>query len=278
MQCAFSLRQTIKLLSIVLLVFSSTACKKNNEVKEVEVTKRTALEMYTSAKKSLDGGAWDNAIRRYAALRRHYPFGHYTEQGMLELAYAQYRRFQMEEAIVTLNRFVKNYPAHDHLDYAYYLKGLIYFNSERGFFQRVNPDQAADRNQENIQNAFTSFKDFLERYPDSEFAPDARKRMIYLKNQMAAYELRVGKYYLRRQAPIAALNRAKFVLESYQDTPAVADSMALMVEAYKLLGEDALADQSKDVLAQNYPSHEYLEDGSIDLETELISWSDLWPF
>ena len=278
MQHAFSLKQTIKLFSIVLLLFSFTACRKNNEVKEVEVTKRTALEMYTSAKKALDGGAWDNAITRYAALRRHYPFGHYTEQGMLELAYAQYRRYQMEEAIVTLDRFIKNYPAHDHLDYAYYLKGLIYFNSEKGLFQKIKPDSAADRNQDNARNAFTAFKDFLERYPSSEFAPDARQRMIYLKNQMAAYELLVGKYYLRRKAPIAALNRAKFVLESYQDTPAVADSMALMVEAYKLLGEDALAGQTREILAQNYPSHEYLSDGEINLDTELISWSDFWPF
>jgi len=142
MQYAFSLKQASRLSLIVLLFFSFTACRKNNDVKEVEVTKRSALEMYTSAKKALDGGAWDNAIDRYSALRRHYPFGHYTEQGMLELAYAQYKRYRMEEAIVTLNRFFKNYPAHDHLDYAYYLKGLIYFNSERGFFQKVKPDEA----------------------------------------------------------------------------------------------------------------------------------------
>jgi len=155
---------------------------------------------------------------------------------------------------------------------------LVYFNSEREYYHKVKPDEAGDRNQENVRNAFTAVKDVLERYPNSDFAPDARKRMIYLKNQMAAYELRVGKYYLRRQAPIAALNRAKFVLESYQDTPAVADSMALMVEAYKLLGEDALADQSREVLVQNYPSHEYLRNGEIELDTELISWSDFWPF
>ncbi len=266
---------------VLVLLFGSLilqGCGKKDEVREVEVTKLTALEMYLSAKRALDGGVWSTAADKYKALRSHYPFGHYTEQGYLELAYAEYKMYQMEQAISTVDRFIKNYPAHKNLDYAYYLKGLIYFDSDRGFIQRLNPDTAADRNQDNIRNSFTAFKNFIERYPDSSYAEDAKMRMVYLKNQLAAYEVKVATYYLRRGAPIAAVNRAKFVLESFQDTPAVANALALMVESYKKLDEIELANQSKAVLVNNYPDHSYLVDGKLDLSTDVLKWRDLWPF
>lgn len=266
---------------ILILLLSSMllqGCGKKDEVREVEVTKLTSLEMYLAAKRAMDAGAWSTAIDKYRALRSHYPFGHYTEQGYLELAYAQYKIYQMEQAVSTVDRFIKNYPAHKNLDYAYYLKGLIFFDSDRGLMQRINPDSSADRNQDNIRNAFTAFKNFIERYPDSSYAPDARKRMVYLKNQLANYEVQVASYYLRRGAPIAAVNRAKFVLESFQDTPAVGNALALMIESYKKLDESELAEQSKQMLAANYPSHSYLQDGAIDLSTDVLTWRDIWPF
>ncbi len=269
----------IKLLLLVLLSsMILQGCGKKDEVREVEVTKLSSLEMYLAAKRALDAGVWSTAADKYKALRSHYPFGHYTEQGYLELAYAQYKLYQMEQAVSTVDRFIKNYPAHKNLDYAYYLKGLIYFDSDRGFIQRVNPDKAADRNQDNIRNAFTAFKNFIERYPESSYAPDARKRMVHLKNQLAAYEVQVASYYLRRGAPIAAVNRAKFVLESFQDTPSVANALALMVESYKTLDEDELAAQSQAMLSANYPNHSYLSDGKINLDTDVLKWSDIWPF
>ncbi len=253
-------------------------CGKKDDIREVEVTKLSALEMYLAGKRSLDAGAWSTAADKYKALRSHYPFGHYTEQGSLELAYAQYKMFQMEQAISSVDRFIKNYPAHKNLDYAYYLKGLIYFDSDRGLMQRINPDKAADRNQDNIRNAFTAFKNFIERYPESSYAADAQKRMIHLKNQLAAYEVQVARYYLRRGAPIAAVNRAKFVLESFQDTPSVPDALALMVESYKKLDEVELATQSKEMLTANFPNHSYLNDGELDLSTDVLKWEDIWPF
>ncbi len=165
--------------ALLLTLLLIQGCSKKNEVREVEVTKKTDLEMYLEAKRALDAGVWASAIQKYKDLRSHYPFGHYTEQGYLELAYAQFKTYKMEEAVVTVDRFLKNYPAHKNLDYAYYLKGLIYFNSDRGFFERANPPEVADHNQDNIRNAFTAFKNFIERFPDSAYAPDAHKRMVY---------------------------------------------------------------------------------------------------
>ena len=254
------------------------ACSKKNEVREVEVTKKSDLEMYLEAKRTLDAGVWQGAIQRYKALRSHYPFGHYTEQGYLELAYAQYKVFKMEEAVVTVDRFIKNYPAHKNLDYAYYLKGLIYFESDRGFLERANPSEVADHNQENLRNAFTAFKNFIERYPDSDYTADAHKRMVFLKNRLAAYELHVAKYYLRRGAPVAAINGCRCVLESFQDTPLRANALALMVESYNMMEEPELAEQSKAQLMTDFPNHGYLQTGELDLKTELFEWTDLWPF
>ncbi len=264
--------------SLLMILMVLQGCSKKNEVREVEVTRKTDLEMYLEAKRALDAGAWSSATEKYKDLRSHYPFGHYTEQGYLELAYAQYKTYKMEEAVVTVDRFIKNYPAHKNLDYAYYLKGLIYFNSDRGFLERANPPDVADHNLENIRNAFTAFKNHIERFPDSTYAADAHKRMIYLKNQLAAYEVQVAKYYLRRGAPIAALSRCKFVLESYQDTPATPIALALMTEAYYKLEEPELAEQSKAQLAANFPNEDYLTTGKMSLKTELLDWSDMWPF
>ncbi|KAA3645092.1 MAG: outer membrane protein assembly factor BamD [Proteobacteria bacterium] len=263
------------ILMLVLSLGLLQSCGKKNEVREVEVTKETALEMYLEAKRALDAGVWTAAENKYKDLRAHYPFGHYTEQGYLELAFAQYKLFKMEQAISTINRFIKNYPAHKNLDYAYYLKGLVYFNSDRGLMQRINPDNSADRNQENIRNAFSAFKDFVERYPASDYAPDARQRMVYLKNQLAAYETQVAAYYLRRGAPIATISRCKFVLQAYQDTPAVPDALALMAAAYEKLDEQELATETKSVLSANYPNHEYLSTGEVNTDTTVLQWSDI---
>ncbi len=267
-----------KVFMLTVLALMLAGCGKKDEIKEVEVTRQSALEMYKDAKRVLDAEAWSLAVDRYKKLRSHYPFGHYTEQGTIELAYAQYKSYKMEEAVTTVERFIRNYPAHENLDYAYYLKGLIYFESDRGLIQKLRPDQMADRNQENVKNAFLAFKNFIERYPDSPYAPDARQRMIYLKNQLAYFELNVGKYYLRRGAPVAALNRAKFVIESFNNTPAVPDALALMIASYEMIDDADLAQQTRTLLQSNYPEHPYLRNGKLDLSTSLISWKDFWPF
>ena len=272
------MRKFYALCLIMFLLLGVSACKKNKKKDSVEVTKFSAETLYNRSKKYMDIGVWSNAIAGYKHLRNQYPFGRYAEQGSLELSYSYYRNFEMELAISTLDRFIKNYPAHEHLDYAYYLKGLIYFESERGLMQRVNPDISKDRNQENAKQAFVAFKTFIEKFPNSNYAADAEKRMIYVRNQLAAFELQVAKYYLRRKAYVASINRSKYVLESFQKTNSVADSIAVMAEAYKQLGRDELAKSSLLVLETNFPNHSYLQDQEINLNTQLISFKDLWIF
>ncbi len=263
---------------ILLLLISLSACKGNKKKSTVEVTKHSAETLYNKAKKYMELEIWDNAILFYKNLRNQYPFGRYAEQGTLELAYSYYRDYDMELAISTLDRFIKNYAAHEHLDCVYYLKGLVYFESDRGFFQRIKPDTALDRNQENAKQAFVAFKTFIEKFPNSQYTPDARQRLVYLRNKLGAYELQVAKYYLRRKAYVAAINRCKYVIETFQKTDAVADSLAVMAQAYKELHEDELAKTSLAVLQENFPNHPYLKGEPLDLNTNVFSFKDLWIF
>ncbi len=272
------MRKIVTLFIVLALIFSITACKKNKKKSSVEVTRFSAETLYNKSKKYMELGIWDTAILNYKNLRNQYPFGRYAEQGSIELAYCYYRNYETELALSTLERFIKNYPAHEHLDYAYYLKGLIYFESERGLMQRVNPDPSIDRNQENAKQAFVSFKTFVEKFPNSEYSADAEKRMVYLRNQLAAFEVQVAKYYLRRKAYVAAVNRSKYVVESFQKTSYVADALAVMATAYKELGQNELAQSTKLVLQQNYPNHSFLQGEKLDLDTNLFSFKDLWIF
>lgn len=262
----------------MFLLTSISACKKNKKKDSVEVTKFSAEVLYGNAKRYLDLEVWDNAILNYNNLRNQYPFGRYAEQGSLELAYSYYKNYEMELAVSTLERFIKNYPAHEHLDYAYYLKGLIFFDSERGLMQKVKPDESIDRNQENAKQSFVAFKTFIEKFPKSKYASDAQQRMIYIRNQLAAYELQVAKYYLRRKAYVASINRSKYLIESYQKTNSVGDAIAVMIEAYTQLGQNDLASSSKLVLQKNYPNHGYLNGEEIDLGKNIFSLKDLWIF
>ncbi|MFK8010704.1 MAG: outer membrane protein assembly factor BamD [Marinicellaceae bacterium] len=272
------MKKIYSLCFLLVLLTGITACKKSDKKESVEVTRFSAETLYNKSKKYLDLEIWDNAILYYNGLRNQYPFGRYAEQGSLELAYAYYRSYDMELAISTLDRFIKNYPAHEHLDYAYYLKGLIFFESERGLFERVKPSKSIDRNQENAKQAFLSFKTFIEKFPNSDYASDAELRMLHIRNKLAAYELQVAKYYMRRQAYVGAINRCKYVIESFQKSDSVAESIAVMAEAYKRLGQEDLAESSLKVLKTNYPNHAYLQGEDLNFETKLFSLSDLWIF
>lgn len=215
-------------------------------------------ELYGQAKQSLQDGNLSRAEHFYERLIARFPFGPYTEQSQLELAYAQYRDHKEEDAYSTINRFIKTYPTHKHVDYAYFLRGLINFDRSSGILERYIGRDQSRRDQGFAQQAFDDLGDLVKRFPDSRYAADARQRMIYLRNNMALAELHIAVYYLRRHAYVAASNRAERILESYQNTPQAGDALAVMSESYKQLGQDKLADDARRVLELNYPDHPYL--------------------
>jgi outer membrane protein assembly factor BamD len=232
-------------------------------------------ELYAEAKQSLQASNYERAARYYRRLIARFPFGRYTEQAELELAYAFYKGGDAEEALSTVNRFIRTYPTHPHIDYAYYLRGLINFNREYGVLERYIQQDATRRDLGNARRSFQDFGELIQRYPDSRYAADSRQRMIHLRNDLAQAELNVASYYLRRKAYIAAQTRAKYLLETYPQTPQTADALAIMAESYRQLGQEKLAEDAEAVLRLNFPEHPYLAGG---WPAERSLWWQLVPF
>ncbi|GAB4201699.1 MAG: hypothetical protein Tsb002_38370 [Wenzhouxiangellaceae bacterium] len=235
---------------------------------------RGAAELYERAKGSLNARNFGQAIVMYKSLQSRYPFGRHAEQAQLDLAYAYYRSNEPENVTATLDRFIRTYPSHPNVDYAYYLKGLTYYEQNIGFLQRIFPSRIADRDQSGARQAFDDFTELLRRHPDSRYAPDARQRMVFLRNNLADHEIAVASYYMRRKAYVAALSRAKYVLETYPKTPATGDALAMMVRAYKKLEMPDLMADAERVLTENYPDHPYIT----GVDPDRSFWDRIWVF
>ena len=222
---------------------------------DIEIADNGEQQIYFEAQRYLDSGSFDLAIRTLQLLESRYPFGRYAEQAQLELVYAHYGAFEYEAAIEAANRFIRLHPQHPNVDYAYYMKGLAAFDMEGGFLASFVPTDDTKRDVSHIKEAFAEFAQLLARFPDSAYAPDARARMVHMRNMLARHEIHVANYYFRRGAYMAALNRGRYVVEHMQQTPSVADGLAIMAQGYVLLGYNDLAVDSIAVLKQNFPDH-----------------------
>lgn len=214
----------------------------------------SAQRLYRAAKESLQNGDYETAIDYYEKLESRYPFGRLAEQAQLDVAYAYYKADEPASAVAAAERFIKLHPSHPNVDYAYYLKGLANFDQGKNLIDRIVKLDESARDTGAATQAFADFRDLTERFPSSRYAKDARQRMLYLKNMLAAHEIHVARYYVKREAYVAAANRARYVVENYPTTPSVPEALAIMVKAYRLLKLDDLADDALRVLRLNYPN------------------------
>lgn len=236
----------------VFLLLTLTACSLLNPPAEGDASaKQSAEEIYADAKTKLNEGNYEASIKQYENLQSRYPYGRYAQQALLETAYAYYRQGDAEPAVSTADRFIKQYPNHPHVDYAYYVKGLANFKGEISVLGAIGGQDATERDPKAAQDSFDAFKDLVTRFPDSKYTPDSRIRMQYLVNALAKYELHVARYYLRRGANIAAVNRAQGVLSLYPNSPSTRDALEIMAQAYDAMGMADLRDDAKRVLAKN---------------------------
>lgn len=215
----------------------------------------SAERLYEYAKGKLDQGNYTDAIEYYEKLEARYPFGIYGQQALLDVAYAYYKNEEPDSAIATCERFIKLYPQHPHVDYAYYLKGLSNFNRGKKLIHVYLPLDLSQRDPGSALQAFRDFQVLVKNYPDSIYDEDAKLRMLYLRNMLARYEVNVAHYYMRRSAYLAAANRSRYVIENYPRATAVPDALAVMCKAYKVMGLDELSDDALRVLKTNYPEH-----------------------
>jgi outer membrane protein assembly factor BamD len=249
------------LLSLLLIaVLAGSGCSRVKGVfKDKDADEGQPVEqLYAKAHKFMTHGNWNGAENTFKRLTAQYPYGPYTEQALIETAYAQYKAGKQDDSISTIDRFLRTYPTHRHAAYLYYLRGLVDSSRETVFLQRVWRLDASRRDLATPQQAFNDFQIVVDRYPNSRYAVDARERMNGLRNLFARHELDVALYYLRRTAYVAAADRAKRVLETYPQSKYQNDAVATLAVAYTGLGNETLANDAKRVLQQNDPSHPYL--------------------
>ena len=274
----------MKNLSLMLLILSlslTTGCSwlgwGDEEQTEEDSAGLTEKDFYERIQTSLNASNWTVAISNLQLLESQFPFGKYAEQGQLELIYAQYKSGDYESSIASADRFIRLHPQHPNVDYAFYVKGLSEISQTGGFFDSFLPTDSSMRDIGEARGAFTTLTELLSRFPESPYAADARKRLVSLRNRLARAEIHVANYYFTRGAYLAAANRVRFVVENFQQSPAVPDGLAVMAQAYYLLEMKELADNSVEVLVANYPEHPSLDsNGQFDFERRLLAHQDSW--
>ncbi|HEU4484399.1 MAG TPA: outer membrane protein assembly factor BamD [Povalibacter sp.] len=226
-------------------------------------------KLYEAAKRAVDQGNYRDATRYYEALEARYPFSNPAKQGQLDLMYAYYRNAEPESAIDQADQFIRENPAHPRVDYAYYIKGLAQFERNPNFLERWFHADLSQRPPIDARKSFQAFQTLVERYPNSEYAADARQRMVFLRNRLAAYEVYVADYYLKRGAFVGAINRCKYSIENYDGAPQNRHALEIMATSYDRLKMTELAASTRKVLQQNYAQVQTNEE-------EKKSWWKFW--
>jgi len=245
-----------RLLPIILLLVAGCASTPDDPTKNW-----TAQRLYSEGKEALTKGNYATAIKHFESLEARYPYGAYSEQGQIEVAYAYYKDQEMASAIAATERFIRLHPTHPNVDYAYYLKGLASIDEERNFLEAFLTDiDLSDRDSKALRMAYDTFRELVQRFPNSKYAEDSRLRMAYLVNALAMGEIHVAKYYFKRGAYVAVANRCKEVIERYQGTAAIEDALGLQAKAYKKMGLEQLMNDSLRVLEINFPNSRYIKE------------------
>ena len=222
--------------------------------------------IYARAQKAMKNSSYGEAIKQLEALQSRFPFSEPARQAQLDLIYVYYKSRQTDPAIDAADTFMRENPTNPRVDYAYYMKGLVYFERQANWLERYFNVDLSQRPPVNARKSFESFEELIKKYPHSPFVGDARQRMIFLRNRLADFELHVALYYMRRGAYVGAINRAKFCVENYDGAPAVRGSLKVLVDAYRQLKMTDLAANAQRVYAANYPAN------ARDVETKKSWW------
>lgn len=216
-------------------------------------------DRYQQARGLMNNGNFTRATELLSDLDSRFPFGPLSHQVQLDLIYAYYKIDNSEQALARIDRFLKLNPEHADLDYVYYMRGITNMDSDSNLFQEVAGVDRSDRDTSKYREAFSDFRILLKQYPDSKYAADTLKRMEYIKDRLAKYEISVAQYYMKRSAYVAAANRGRYVIQYFSTSPYLKQALEIMVECYSKLGMDELRNNTMTTLKLNFPSSEYIE-------------------
>lgn len=261
----------MKYILILMFTLLLNACAIFGDPTELDDTKGwTAERIYQEGADKMRDKDYEKAIVYFSKLESRYPNGRYAAQAQLETAYAYYKKQDPVLCVAAAERFIKLHPNHANVDYAYYLKGLAVFN-ERGVIEKLSEQQISDRDPRALRDSFVTFKELVSRFPKSRYVKDATQRLVYLSNSLSEHELHVARYYMKRKAYVAAVNRAKYVLEYYPQSPGVEQALVIMISAYDLMSLEDLKNDTLRILKTNYPNNPMLV-GKASNNDERIWW------
>ena len=255
-----SSKRNLSILGIFMLLLLVSSCSSNEEMPDERLVEK---ELYDQAQTRLKNGSFSTAILSLEALESRFPFGRYAEQAQAELIYAYYMNSQFEASQSAAERFINLHPRHSHTGYAFYMKGLAAFTDDSGLFSRYFQSDLAKREVVMAQTSFGELSEFISRYPESKYVPHAKQRMIYLRNLLAEHEIYVADFYMKRGAYLAAIGRAKYVIENLPNTPQTPFALSILIEAYEILEYEELRKTSLEVLNANYPNFDFQGNESV---------------
>jgi outer membrane protein assembly factor BamD len=234
-------------------------------------------KLYSEAKDAMDGGDYPKCVKYFEKLEARYPFGPYAQQSQINVAYCHWKDGEVAQAIPAVDRFIQLHPGHPNIDYAYYLKGLITFNDNMGFLGKLTGQDLSERDPKAARDAFEAFKILTTRYPDSVYTPDALDRMRYIVNALADSDVNTARYYYRRGAYLAAVNRAQRAMTDYDRAPAIEEALYILYKSYDALGMKDLSNDALRVLKLNYPQSKITETGKrSNTEDVTPPWWQIW--
>lgn len=224
-----------------------------------------AEELYSRAQEQMAENEWEEAVETLRRIEAEYPYGEHAIQAMVDTIYAYYRFGDIAMVKASADRFIKLHPTNESVAYAYYIKGLVSFKEDKSLIGvLLGKDDLSGRDATNMLEALEAFQNSYEQFPDSEYAPASRKQAKEMKDSLAEYEVNIAKFYFKREAYVAAVNRAERVIENFSTSPAVESALGVLLQSYNRMDMEDLADDSRSVLELNFPDSEYLkESGTI---------------
>jgi outer membrane protein assembly factor BamD len=266
------MQKKLSLLAALILTFTLSGCGLF-DAKVDETQAWSASKLYSEASEELNSANYERAIQLYEKLESRYPFGTYAQQAQMQVAYAHYKSGDAVQALASVERFIKLHPNHPNIDYIYYLRGLINFNDKTDLLNFLVNQDPTERDPKATREAFDAFKQLVDKFPDSKYTPDAISRMKYLVNAIGQYEVHVAKFYYRRGAYVAALNRAQTTVTQYRDAVAVEEALYVMSQCYDKLAMPELRDDTLRVFNKSFPNSKF---GKVAAKQSDKKWWQFW--
>lgn len=237
-------------LAVLAAPLALSACSSKDEFDELALNDTPAEVLFNEGLALRAQGKLRDSTAKFEELDKLYPYSEYSKKSLVNLAYLNYTRGKYTETVTSANRFVTLYPGDPDSAYMLYLVGQSYY--------RQMPD--ITRDQATTERAASAYGELIQRFPESEYVPDAQRKLLIVQDQLGGKEMQVGRYYLERRNYVAAVNRFKTVVNNYQTTRHVEEALFRLTEAYYALGVISEAQTAAAILGHNFPDTQWYKD------------------